>query len=144
MKYSCSIVIELPRERVIELFDSTENLSKWQVGFISMDHLEGEPGELGAKSKLVYDMNGKQLEMIETVINRDLPDELSFAYDTKGVWNSCVNKFKDHSPERTEWTMENEFRGTGFMKLLTLLMPGMFKRQTMKDMQRFQEFAESA
>ena len=53
MKYTVEIEIDLPRERVIELFDSTENCFKWQKGLLSFDHLSGEPGQPGAKSKLV-------------------------------------------------------------------------------------------
>jgi hypothetical protein len=30
MKYTSEVTIGLPRERVIELFDSSENLSRWQ------------------------------------------------------------------------------------------------------------------
>ena len=35
MRYSCSVTIGLPRERVLELFDSSENLAKWQNGLKS-------------------------------------------------------------------------------------------------------------
>lgn len=143
MRYSCSVTIDLPRELVLELFDSSENLAKWQNGLKSMDHLEGEPGQIGAKSKLTYDMNGRSVEMIEKVIHRDLPDELSFAYETKGVWNSCVNTFTDLGPETTVWRMDNEFRCSGFMKLMTWVAPFAFKKQTLADMNRFKEFAES-
>ena len=44
MHYSVDIEIDLPRDRVIELFDSTENLYKWQRGLQSFEHIEGEPG----------------------------------------------------------------------------------------------------
>lgn len=40
--------------------------------------------------------------------------------------------------------MDNEFKRTGFMKLLTTFMPGSFKKQTLADMKRFKEFAEEA
>ena len=30
MKYTTEIIIDLPRSKVIELFDSTENMYKWQ------------------------------------------------------------------------------------------------------------------
>ena len=44
MKYTREIVIELPRDRVIELFDDADNLSKWQEGLQSFEHVSGEPG----------------------------------------------------------------------------------------------------
>jgi len=29
MKYECELIIDLPRDRVIEMFDNPDNLSKW-------------------------------------------------------------------------------------------------------------------
>ncbi len=49
-----SIEIDLPRYRVIALFDSPENLFKWQTGLQSFERLSGEPGHPGGKSKLVF------------------------------------------------------------------------------------------
>jgi hypothetical protein len=144
MQYSCSVTIGLPRDRVIHLFDSTDNLHKWQNGLKSFEHVDGKPGQEGAKSRLTYEMNGRKVEMVETVTCRNLPDELAFVYEAKGVWNNCVNKFTALSPESTRWDMDNEFKCTGFMKLLTTFMPGSFKKQTMADMHRFKAFAEQA
>jgi uncharacterized membrane protein len=142
MKYTSSVTIDLPRDRVLELFDSQENLYKWQQGLKSFEHIEGEPGQTGAVSRLVYDMKGRSVEMTERITNRNTPDELSFTYDAKGVWNSCINRFVELSPESTRWEMDNEFRCSGFMKLLTTFMPGSFKKQTLADMNRFRVFAE--
>lgn len=143
MKYTSMVTIGLPRDKVLELFDSTEHLQKWQNGLRSFEHLGGDPGQIGATSRLIYDMNGRVVEMKETVIHRDLPDELSFTYEAKGVWNSCVNRFVEVGPDATRWEMDNEFRCTGFMRLLTTLLPGSFRKQTLADMNRFKEFAEA-
>lgn len=144
MTYTSAVSIRLPRNRVVELFDSQENFWKWQQGLISFDHIEGTPGEPGAVSRLVYDMNGRTVEMTEKIVSKNLPDEFSFTYESKGVWNRCVNRFVVISPEETRWDMESEFRCSGFMKLMTLLAPGMFRKQTLADMNRFKAFAEAS
>ena len=54
MKYSNEVIINLPIKEVIELFDSEENLFKWQPELLSFEHLSGEKGEVGAKSKMNY------------------------------------------------------------------------------------------
>ena len=69
MKYTCEILINLPRARVLELFDSSENLKKWQPGLLSLTHLDGKPGEEGARSELVYEGRKGDLVMIETILN---------------------------------------------------------------------------
>ena len=73
MRYTCEISINLPRDKVIELFDNPDNLAKWQKGLKSFTLESGQEGMPGAKSRLVYDMNGKNIEMIETIITRNLP-----------------------------------------------------------------------
>jgi len=38
MKYS--VEIDLPRDRVIELFDDADNMVKWQSGLQSFEHMQ--------------------------------------------------------------------------------------------------------
>lgn len=143
MKYSMDITIDVPRERVVALFDDPANLPKWQPTLMSFEPLEGTPGQPGAKSRLKYDMNGRKVEMIETVTRRALPDEFAGTYEANGVWNSVDNRFTDEG-SRTHWVMETEFKLSGFMALIGLLMPGSFKNETRAMMERFKAFAESA
>ena len=67
MKYHVEIEINRPINQVISLFDSFENLKKWQPGLQSFEHMEGTPGKIGAKTRLIYDERGKAVEMIETI-----------------------------------------------------------------------------
>lgn len=144
MKYTCEVMIDLPRHRVIELFDSQENLSKWQPGLQSFEHLSGDPGQPGAQSRLIYDENGRRIEMVETILARNLPEEFSATYEAKGVWNSSAHYFHEAGPERTRWVMDNEFKFSGWMSLMGIFMRGAFPKQTMTEMNRFKEFAENA
>ncbi len=143
MKYVCEVSLDLPRDRVIELFDSTENLYKWQPSLQSFDHLSGEPGHPGAKSKLVYLEGKRRIEMIETITRRNLPDEFSGTYEAKGVKNVVINRFLDESG-KTRWITEQEFQFSGVMKLIAPFMRGAFPKQTRKFLNQFKDFAESA
>lgn len=142
MKYNLDITIDLPRDRVIELFDNPDNMKEWQSGFVSLEPLDGSPGQTGAKSKLLYKMGRRDIEMIETIIKRDLPNEFSASYEAKGVWNSINNIFSEEDENQCKWVLENEFRFTGFMKIIAFLMPGSFKKETWKMMVQFKNFAE--
>ena len=84
-----------PDERVIELFDSFENLKQWQEGLEEIEHLSGESGQPGAKTRLVYNMGKRKMEMIETILTRNMPDEFSGTYDAPGVHNIVRNTFHD-------------------------------------------------
>ncbi len=143
MRYQLQIVIDLPRSRVIELFDSTENLPKWQEGLLSFEPIEGEPGQVGAKSQMRFQMGQRTIEMVETITARNLPEEFSATYEANKVWNSVANHFEEASSTQTRWTTKHEFRCKGFIRVLAFLMPGMFKKQSYKYMQAFKAFAES-
>lgn len=142
MKYTCELVVNVPRPRMIELFDNPDNLDKWQPGLVSFEHLSGEPGQAGAKSKLLYDMNGRKIEMVETIVNRDLPDTFTGTYEAKGVHNIIENHFYTDGLERTRWVMDTEFQFSGFMKIASKFMGGAFRKQSMEFMNNFKTFAE--
>jgi uncharacterized protein YndB with AHSA1/START domain len=144
MKYNSEVVIDLPRQRVVELFDNPDNLAKWQPGLQSFEPLGGEAGQPGAKSRLVYDMNGRRVEMTETIVRRDLPDEFSATYEAKGVMNWIESRFYEAGPEGTRWVMGNEFKFSGLMMFMGIFMRGAIRKQTLEDMNRFKAFAEGA
>lgn len=143
MKYEIEVKINLPREKVIELFNNPDNMKYWQPGLLSFEHISGEAGQVGAKSRLHYKMGKREIKMIETITVNNLPHEFSGTYEAKGVWNQVQNYFMDLDDNKTLWKSVNEFKGTGFMKIMMFLMPGMFKKETCKYLLNFKEFAES-
>jgi hypothetical protein len=143
MKYELQITIELPRKRVIELFDNTDNLKKWQDGLQSFTPISGEVGKEGAKSKLEYKMGKREVEMIETITKRNLPEEFHGTYEANGVLNIQENYFTEVTPDKTLWTTKSEFRFQGLKKYFLSLMKSAFKQQTLKFMKAFKKFAEA-
>jgi carbon monoxide dehydrogenase subunit G len=143
MNYTSEIEISKPIEKVIELFDNPENMGKWMEGLQSFEHLSGTRGQPGAKSRLKFKMGKREIEMIETITIRNLPHEFSGTYEAKGVYNLVKNKFVKLSENTTKYITEQEFQFNGFMKLIGLLMPGAFKKQSMKYLVDFKNFAES-
>ena len=142
LSYTVQVELNLPREKVLELFEDREARPKWQRGFVSMTHKEGEPGQPGAKSDLVYQMGKRKIEMVETVTLRELPDRFDGTYDAKGVHNVVRNRFIEVGPDKTRWESDQEFHMKGMMKLFAWLMPGAFKKQSQKYMDDFKAFAE--
>ena len=142
MKFQLEIDINLPREQVIALFDNVENLKHWQPDLVSFEHLSGTPGQVGARSRLRYKMGKRDVELIETITVRQLPDIFAGTYKTEGVWNLIENRFVAVNARQTRWLTDNEFRCHGIVKILSWLMPSMFKKQSFKFMQQFKAFAE--
>ncbi len=144
MHYTCEITIDLPRDRMVEILDQPENMKHWQRGLVSYRQLSGQPGQEGAQMELEYQMGKRQLVMVETIIKRNMPFEFHCTYDTKGVHNIQKNYFEALDDGRSRWTSESEFQFSGFMmNLMGWLMPGAFKKQSMKYLEDFKQFAEA-
>lgn len=144
MKYTTEIEINKPVDKVIELFDNPNNMDKWMEGLQSFEHVSGKPGQVGAKSRLKFKMGKREIEMIETITVKNLPDEFSGTYEVKGVFNIVKNKFSALPGNRTKYISEQEFQFKGFMKIIGFLMSGVFKKQSMKYLIAFKSFAEKA
>lgn len=142
MKFTTEIEINLPIDKVIALFDNPDNLKKWMKGLESFEAISGTPGQPGARSKLRFKMGKREMEMIETITVRNLPHEFSGTYEVNGVFNIVRNKFLPVGNNKTKYISEQEFEFSGFMKVMGWLMPGAFKKQSMKYQQDFKAFAE--
>lgn len=143
MKYTSEVTINAPREKVVGLFDSKENLAKWQPGFISMEHLSGEHGKVGAKYKMKYKMGKREVEMVETITAINFPDNFGATYEAKGVWNEIKNHFEELPNGKTRYWTDNEFKMKGMMKIMAWIMPGAFKKQSQKYLDLFKGFVET-
>ena len=143
VKYDLAIDIDLPRPQLVALFDDPENLKEWQPGLVSHEPLDGEPGEEGSTARLRYTMGMREIEMVETVTERDLPDVFAGTYEAKGVHNRVTNRFEELDGGRTRWHLETDFTFTTLpMKIMGSLMPAAFKKQSRQFMEQFKEFAE--
>lgn len=144
MKYTCKITIDLPRDEMVAILDSAENMKHWQKGLKAYRQISGNPGEEGAQMELEYQMGKRHLVMVETIIKRQMPEEMHTTYDAKGVHNIQKNYFKVIDPKTSQWISESEFQFSGLMmKMMGWLMPGAFKKQSMAYLEDFKRFAET-
>lgn len=146
MKFTCSVEINQSIDKVSELFNDTRNLKEWQDGFISLDHISGTKGEPGAKSRIRYKAGRHEIELIETITEKDLPHTFKGTYEAKQMANTMKNRFISLGPDHTRWEAEIEYiRISSFMmKIMATLFPGMFRKQTQKWLDQFKAFAEGS
>ncbi|MDC6367715.1 MULTISPECIES: SRPBCC family protein [Flavobacteriaceae] len=142
MKYTTQITIDIPRNEFLKKLEDPENMKHWQRGLVKYEQISGEPGKEGAQMSLSYKMGKREMDLVETIIKNNFPEEFHATYDTKGVHNIQKNYFKEVDG-KTVWTSESEFQFSGFgMKLMAFLMPGAFKKQSKKYAEDFKAFAE--
>lgn len=143
MKYTSEIIIELPREQVIKVINNPENMIHWQRGLVSYEKLVGTPGEPGAKMRLNYQMGKRNMTLVETITSQNFPNEFHAEYITPGIHNLQRNFFHDIDGKSTRWESESVFKFESLsMKIMGWLIPGAFKKQSMKYLTDFKNFAE--
>lgn len=143
MKYLTEITVNVPLSEFIRKFDDVEKMELWQKDLISHKHLSGIPGKEGSQMELRYRMGKREIIMVETILKRNLPHEFHATYDAKGAHNVQRNYFKAVDEDTTKWISESEFQFTGFfLKVMAFLMPGAFRKQSMRFMKDFKAYAE--
>lgn len=142
MKYSIELIINKNRNEVWKNFDNVENLYKWMPTLKEFNHESGEAGKPGAKSRLKFLEGKRDIEMIETIIERNEPEEFSGTYEMKGTRNLIKNSFRELSDNRTIWKLDSEFEFSGIYKLMSPLFKTMIVKRTQSNMNRFKELVE--
>ena len=149
MKYTVSIEIAMPREEVAQLLADPAHLPKWLRGLVLHEPLRGVHGHVGTKSRVVMQMGQQKFEGTETITRREpadlraIPKGSVVHFDREGMWNVVRDRLTEASPDTTLWVSESEYRFSGLlMRLVGLLMPGAFRKQSQQHMQDFKAFAE--
>jgi uncharacterized protein YndB with AHSA1/START domain len=153
MKYTVSIEIALPRERVAQLLADPAHLPKWLRGLVLHQPLNGTHGQVGTKSRVVMQIGNQEIECTETITRREpadlreIPREGVVHFDREivgeGMWSAVRDRLSETGTQTTLWQSESEYRFSGLlMRLVALLMPGAFRKQSQQHMQDFRAFAE--
>jgi len=144
MKFKCSVNIDCPIKKVVELFKDPRYLREYQDGFIRKELISGNEGEVNAVAKMFYKHGKKEMLITETIIVNNLPDEFIGNYHHKHMDNTMKCNFRKIGENQTKYTSEIEYTAfRGFLpKLLAYLFPGLFKKQVQKWLDNFKEFVE--
>ncbi|HLT33540.1 MAG TPA: SRPBCC family protein, partial [Aquaticitalea sp.] len=109
MKYTSDVIVDLSLDEFMQKFDNAENMKHWQKGLVSIEHISGVPGMVGAKMKLNYQMGKKKMALIETITHRNLPHEFHGTYSAEGITSLQENYFETLPNGKTKWTSVNDF-----------------------------------
>ncbi|MFC7535149.1 SRPBCC family protein [Actinoplanes sp. GCM10030250] len=153
MKYTVSIEIAVPRDRVAQLLADPEQMPKWLRGLVLHEPISGTHGQVGTTSRVVMQMGKQEMECTETITRREpvdlraIPSGGVVFFEREivgeGMWNAARERLTEAGPQTTLWQSENEFRFNSLlMRLVGLLVPGAFRKQSQQHMQDFKAFAE--
>lgn len=143
MKHKTEIIIDADLATVWRMFDDTDNIMKWQPTLKSFTHQSGTPGQPDAVSELVYDENGRDVVMTETITARREPYFLGAIYESKWANVVIVNHFAETESGTTLWAMNLKYGFKGFMKIMALFMRKSICDRSDTDMNRFKLLVET-
>lgn len=143
MKHKTEILIDADRAIVWRLFDDSNRMMEWQPNLKSFTHKSGTPGQPDAVSKLVYDENGREVVMTETITARREPDFLGGTYESR--WGQVIifNHFEETSDGKTRWVVNTNYKFRGLMKIMALFMRKSICDRTDTDLNRFKLLVET-
>lgn len=145
MKYRLEILINKPRSKVWKFFVDPEQTKNWQPSLNTIELLGGAQGQPGAESRLIFNENGREFSLVETILYRQEPERLDQKYENQFSSNTVRNIFVEQGPEQTLWTAETEYRfKTLLMKIMGPLYRKNFAARTQRDMERFREIVENS
>lgn len=143
MKLNYEITIDAGLDEVWAAFDNAGNMARWQQNFHSYTPVSGRPGEPGSVAELIFDEKGKKVVLRETITERREPNFLAGSYESKHGTTIIVNHFEAIDLNATRWSSWCNFTLTGFMKFMSLVVRGVIRKRTERDMQRFKLMVES-
>ena len=143
MKLSFEVTIDASFDTVWAVFDSPDNMGRWQTNFRSYTQKSGEPRQPGSVAEITFDENGKMLVLMETVMERRDKSFLTANYESVHGNTLIVNRFEKVDENTTRWTSWCNFSFKGIMKLTSIFVGGAIRRRTEADMQRFKLLVET-
>jgi hypothetical protein len=140
-----SVEINIPINKVVELFMDKRTFKDWKKNFISYEHISGTPGEVGAVTMLIY----KRVTMLETIISKNLPAEIVELYEHKNgdktvMVHQSTYRFTSLTANKTHMEVIMEtLKIEGFMmKLIMTIFAGAGRKYAQEQLDKFKELAE--
>ncbi|WP_272023291.1 SRPBCC family protein [Olleya namhaensis] len=144
MKYTTQIIINKPLYECLDLLEDHNSKKHWQDGFESFEHVSGDLGKVGSKMRLNYVFGKRKISLTQTIAQKELGKTFHVNYDMDGMHNIQENYFEALDSNTTKWVSNNEFAPTRFRtRMMLLLMPKAFKKQSKKYLVDFKHFAEN-
>jgi len=145
MKFTCTVYIHKSRQVVVDLFKNPDYLHEYQEGFQKKELISGKAWEVGTVSMLYYQNGKRKMELKETVLKSDFPNEFLAEYFHTHTENTMRSTFTVISENETRYDAEvhyTKFKGV-IVKIMAFLFPSFFKKQVQKWLTNFKVFVES-
>ena len=139
-----TILIQAPVQRVWDIFMDPGYLQFWLTNFVSIEPLEGLPGEPGSTSRLIVNERGREIVVIEKVVDM-VPQEF-YAFTMTNPDFEAINELRfTTEASGTLITQTSQFLPKGFfMKMMMPMLKGEMKKRMSNELQKLKQVIENS
>lgn len=142
--YENSITIEKPVEIVWDVFTDEEKMDQWLVGMQSIETLEGEAMTEGSRYRLVFVMEGEQMDITEQVTQVKENELFAFTLESDPLTSDVAIHFKPVDSNTTELKAITTSEGKGMLwKPIITLSSSVMQQQSQQSYVKLKELIES-
>lgn len=142
--YENKVEVNAPVEKAWAIFTDESRMGDWLTGFQSIETINGNPGEVGSKYRMVFVENGEEMVITEEVTAYRENELFAFTLDADPLISDVEVKFTGND-ERTEIIATNLVEGKNLVwKSLLRLMKSMLANRGQEQYDKLKEIIESA
>jgi hypothetical protein len=143
MKSIVAVEIHRPRREVAMLLADPANMTRWMNNLAAYEYIDGEPGAIGVRYRMVGKPGTRQQTFVATVTAMHLPEWYSLALKSPTVDVLVDVTFTALAKDRTKLRSEETFTFHGvFRRLFSTFAHGDIRKHHREHMESFKRFAE--
>src|SRR5689334_8438789 len=109
MKSIVAVEIHRPRREVAMLLADPANMTKWMDDLAAFEHIDGEPGAIGVRYRMVPKAGTRQRAFIATVTAMHLPERYSLELKSPRLDVLVNTTFTALAKDRTRLLSQEKF-----------------------------------
>jgi hypothetical protein len=143
MRSIVTVEIHRPRREVAMLLADPANMTRWMDDLAAYEYIDGEPGAIGVRYRMVGKPGTQQQAFVATVTAMHLPEWYSLELKSPTVDVLVDVTFTALAKDRTKLLSEETFTFHGFFRrLFSLFARGDVRKHHRDHMESFKRFAE--
>ena len=142
IEYDCQIIVDKSLQECWDVTQDPNKMTEWMTGFKSFEHVSGEPGQVGSVSHVIFDTNGSEVVIKETITQIIPNHSIEMSFENEMMEMDYVMKMEgdDHQTKISTNTLVKG--GDAISRSFIALAPGSFKSQEQTNLEMLKKTIE--
>lgn len=143
IQYNSTVEINKPRDIVWTILTDRTKSKEWVVGLQSIETISGQPNEIGSKTKIVLNREGRIDEFTRELIDIKSPEKVSTKLESDYVSHELMIELTEVDGKTKLVSSEKLVGKNFFVRSLLPLMKSNIAGLSQKNFESLRKFAES-